>query len=746
MAPVHKLISGGEQWLPFALSKLRSLGKLAPGIGGYASQQFTMPDGAEVAVRIVQDQQFLRIDGGGPAYEFYTSEPIFPTTVSTGEYTGGLGSFGVTGSGLRAKPGTQWAKPLFSSFLAPDATDPKWTLRDKDYIMASNEAPVSANFKTAYSWQHQKFFEYVTWPNNGSSSMVTSTQGMTPGRNSMANWDSPYRESALGNQYAWLHDEGNDVPPCYYDAKGAKPAQPSYEDMDRIWTRHAAVQTAGGRQFFICTDNFGRFQVYPVKDYPLFSGRHLVNTYWLATPPYPAWVTVPDPSNPAVRLNEWHWAFNKDATKVVSCPFHSVAADLLIVKEETNRAPDLNYGLRMNLALHSSEVDSLPAGTPTMPGRHDTPGLVEFGIAITVTGPGDMDFSVAFTLLRNSYALDDNRYFFDAAYSLPDKGDKALMPWAEDTLVTAEVQVFVAPGNYAAGPISHALGGYSASPATFTHNANLPVGYIVIATNDAAMVATERLKLQAIATDGAFLTTQGFYDNFVSTADADHYIWRPDVFANVRAYRPASLGGKALGPDPCVPSALALASTPTPSPTVPEPTRFVFIRSLELRTMSVSYDLYDYAATGVRSRALMAYNEVIVDSPQELLSVRAGPDRAVLNTERVPCAAIAHYNAVINNAFWTQPSRGFSIHPAGHWGHSSGASASSDIVNTKRGKKSRRTTHKALFNKAFGQTRDYSYYSAPNPGALTGANYKEYAAYYFGHLGGFRTNGVWLTF
>jgi len=68
-------------------------------------------------------------------------------------------------------------------------------------------------------------------------------------------------------------------------------------------------------------------------------------------------------------------------------------------------------------------------------------------------------------------------------------------------------------------------------------------------------------------------------------------------------------------------------------------------------------------------------------------------------------------------------------------------------VNTKTGKsRSRRTSHKALFNKAFGQERDYSYYIAPNPGTLTELNYKEYLAYYFGYMGGFRTNGVWITF
>jgi hypothetical protein len=736
VAALHKLITGGEQWLAFAKSKLQTLVSLGL---EYASQHFTMPDGADVQVRIASAQHFIRIDGGA-SYEFFTSEPIFPSTASTGEYTGGESSFGVTGSSIRMVG--QSPSALFSTFLTPPVP-PRWVLRDKDFSFDTYAKPISENFRSRYAWQKQKFFEYVTWPGNGNKSMVTSTQGMSPGRNTMANWDSPYRESALNSQYAWLHDEGNDVPPAYYDAKGAQAGTPLYTDMDRIWSRHAAVQSAGGRKFFICTDNFGRFQVYPMKAYPLDgNGIPFATSYWLETPPYPAWVTVPNPADTDVRLNEWLWAFNKDSTKAVSCPFNSVATDLLIIKEPTNKAPDLQYGLRMNLALHSSEAGGLPVGAETIPGRHDTPGLVEFGIEITVTGEGEMDFTVAFTLLRNQYALTDNRYFFDAAYSLPPKGDNDLMPWTEDTLVTAEVQMFVAPGNYAEGPIAHYAGG---TPAVFKQNANMPVGFVVLCTNDADMVPNERIKLQATANDGGYLTTTGFVENFTTGfPTAGVYVGMTDNYGNVRSYRPASYGSMALGPDPCVPSALALVSTPTYAGV--EPTSFIHLRSLELRTMSLQYDVFDYR-TGFERRVMVAYNEEVFNFARGILPVGTGPDRAVLNTERVPCSAVAHHNAIINWAFWTQPGRGFSIHPAGHWSHSAGASEQSDIVNTKTGKsRSRRTSHKALFNKAFGQERDYSYYIAPNPGTLTELNYKEYLAYYFGYMGGFRTNGVWMTF
>ena len=168
--------------------------------------------------------------------------------------------------------------------------------------------------------------------------------------------------------------------------------------------------------------------------------------------------------------------------------------------------------------------------------------------------------------------------------------------------------------------------------------------------------------------------------------------------------------------------------------------------------MSLWYDLFDYRA-GKQERILMAYNDVISTTPQGGLPVGAGPDRAILNTQRVPCSAIPHHAAMINWLMWLRPDRGFSIHPAGHWGHAAGTSASGDVVNTIPTKKDSdgkrtpvRTTHKAMFNKAFGQNRDYSYYVAPDVGPLTPENYREFSAHALGYMGGFKTFGIWITF
>lgn len=54
----HKLILGGEHWLPFARSRIAAIRHL-----GYASQKLIMPDGSEVEVRVAADQEFIRITG-----------------------------------------------------------------------------------------------------------------------------------------------------------------------------------------------------------------------------------------------------------------------------------------------------------------------------------------------------------------------------------------------------------------------------------------------------------------------------------------------------------------------------------------------------------------------------------------------------------------------------------------------------------------------------------------------------------
>ena len=63
----HKLIQGGEQYLPFARSRIKAM--RASGMQ-HASQRFLMPGGEEVDVQIVGNQDYIRLSGG--AYTIFS--------------------------------------------------------------------------------------------------------------------------------------------------------------------------------------------------------------------------------------------------------------------------------------------------------------------------------------------------------------------------------------------------------------------------------------------------------------------------------------------------------------------------------------------------------------------------------------------------------------------------------------------------------------------------------------------------
>lgn len=74
----HKLIQGGEIWLPFARSRIKALHASGQ---QYASQFFTMPDGATVHVRIVDGIEYIRIGGG---IKFYLDSGVVGLNATSG--------------------------------------------------------------------------------------------------------------------------------------------------------------------------------------------------------------------------------------------------------------------------------------------------------------------------------------------------------------------------------------------------------------------------------------------------------------------------------------------------------------------------------------------------------------------------------------------------------------------------------------------------------------------------------------
>jgi len=125
----HKLITGGEQWLPFARSRIKAL--RATGLA-YASQKFEV-EGALIDVRIEPGHEYIRIEGGGPLWVWITlSKSVTQTS-------------GVAGAHV---PGSEAAR-------TEDTTTKCWLLRSSLDFSASNVfyyGEVSASSKSTAIW------------------------------------------------------------------------------------------------------------------------------------------------------------------------------------------------------------------------------------------------------------------------------------------------------------------------------------------------------------------------------------------------------------------------------------------------------------------------------------------------------------------------------------------------------------------------------------------------------------------
>lgn len=732
---IHKLVQGGERWLPFALAKLRLLFSLTKNGGKFLSQVFSMPDGAVVRVRVTGDHQFVHITGGGE-YEFFTSEHIHPVYHASPGYYGTPGSF-IADDGRRVAGSLSRASAIGVTPVYSHVFDP---LEPTDWRKGIATEPIdTANIgqkgypKSWGAWQNAKAFEYITWLGHGAV-QVSSTQAQAPGLGSQCGFLSAYFRPRLSNIGAFTSDYGADVPPTLYTRGKTFAGAPQYESPWIFW-RHGAVQAAGGRWFFICTDSIGRFQVYSAKEYQAAGSgvdyRALppgaFNQY---TPPYPAWVTVPNPLNPnEIHTRHWLWQFNKDATRAVSCPFHSeYSAEFLtrtILPNPSVLTPaSVAAGYADAVTREDAAAMEYYDSTQWVPTREDWPGLVEFGIEITVFGPGDLDFSVEFTLLRNLYSRDaGGRYVFDAAYTLPDRGKNKLMGVVEDTLVFSEVQCSTTPGGYSVGPLN-----LPAVPSAGLVNPSPEVkqvalfvdAFLVIAAMGATVDVASELRRFPLETQSArsrghnSLTALGL----VQRGQPEYAGWPQNT----------TLWDSELQPVTMYNEALELG-------TAPIGTAYSFIAALELRTLSLIAYVTDLK-TGLFQARNFVYNDPYLSAPEVSIGAPA-PGYYPVCSERIPASADLIHARMLQFCINTEWSSGFSIHPKGHWSCSlpdGPANANMDIVHFANG---RQTTHQALFNKAFGQSRTPAFYAEDypeRPGSLPR------------DLGSFRSNGVWIDY
>ena len=729
MAFLHKLIEGGEQWLPFAMSRLRALRPLFTGKN--ASQTFTMPDGAEVRVAISGEEEYVRISGGGPAYEFFTSEHV---TLGAEVPEGYPGKFN-PGSGTRIVGKS--AKPIFSDTFAPDPIDPKWWKPADPWLDFSTTGAQSIVenkkfFRTWASWQQEKNQEHVWWPNNGSKALVTSTQGIAQGSLSQCGWFGLAGPPPL---YGSFSDVGYDVPPAYYSPKITAVGAPALEG--EVWWRRAAVYSAasdefGSRKFFIMTDSHGRFHVYPVKAYQntetgasgyayLFLPPNKFKTY---TPDYPDWVYRPAVGSP-VDFSGFVWTFNKDATKAVTTPFHRAAGELWhpVVSNPEDLAPILDITKKpiyRDFGVVGRPITTVPTGT-THVCADDTPGLFEIGINIALTGLGDMEFDVTLTPGTTAfYGTDghagEGRYYVDAGYLLrnkrlgtPEEAATALGA-AEDALLTAEIEIWGAPN-----PI--ARDGHPWSDEYYSQfNSFIDKPGVTDAT-------TARFASSGISS---------YY--VVRNHATQDELWRCQLTATA-GWVEGPLGGYYRISETGLYNAVTSADLRTLSFIVRRNGNGTHPVGSDTRLSEV-YVARELVAGPVGNNG---FDEPTSYLPSKVVAPVASAELVKLpvNPADTDAAKLLKQGAALRCASPELSGR-ITAHPQGHWSVEGAAvhadiNGELDIIQAYVGKDAKkRMSHKGAFNKAFGQTRGYSFYD-------TGADVDSDG-------GGFGTTGIWKTF
>ena len=427
----HRIILGGEQYLPFArncVAKLKKLGLK------YASQTFKV-DGVTISVEITPGHDYIRLEGGEfPLYQFFTTGARTQTKSSFGEVTRGY----ALSVKLDKKTKTLKATATGSTLERSTDNPPKWKF-------AANPLAISSflDFQIAFQVsglnQHQ-FFPNAEGPRFIEDGWVSAGQLVDiTGKGLQA--VTPYS-----------YDIGYDAALGILSKKG-KPRGVFGLAPDADWYRRGASQRVenpdkpeyGSRFFLMLTDTSGNFYVYPAGEFdidlrlqsPYVSQQiktniadDVVNKQKL---PYPAW------ARPFAALEDreilraaggfgfshrpehagMRWEFSSDGKRMVCL----IPSDL---------PEPVNGTLRYEPEKSGKPIDAIES----------KPGMLELEIEITLTGPEPRDFDVTLTV-TNEVKPTDEQYIIAAQYYWGDIKDAHTPTGLEkDELVVMDLSVF----------------------------------------------------------------------------------------------------------------------------------------------------------------------------------------------------------------------------------------------------------------------------------------------------------------
>jgi hypothetical protein len=405
----HKLIQGGEQYLPFARSRIKAL--RAAGLD-YASQQFEI-DGCSVSIRIAKEHAYIRLGGGGAGYQFFS-------TGDAVQYD--TGAFGLPiyyGYALKAGPKTA-SKALASSLESSVPGDPK------QWNYAASPAEITLEFPKKNLWQIEGIAQHAFYPQvNGA---------LDPATVLVSSWcsaDQLQSLSVLGGKpfNRSRFDVTYDSAPCLFEKNAALPLGYSGLAPDADWYKRAAIRTVvhptfGARRFIIMSDISGAFHVYPTGTADetlrepanaLYPGQAIKTNVPEAVvqrqnTPWPAWCRQPTgsarqffPGNSdndyelVRKFPQYRWAFNSAGTKACSVVFEDLPA--IALNDPASTKP-----FRADAGVERDLQESLP-------------GLIELDIQIELTGSRPEDFVFTLALAQSLRPTATQQYVLAADYA-----------------------------------------------------------------------------------------------------------------------------------------------------------------------------------------------------------------------------------------------------------------------------------------------------------------------------------------
>lgn len=419
---VHKIVgAGGEQYLPFALSKLRQLTSEAAAQYGHAHRVIYADSGAVIRLRVAGSEQYLHITAGGGNYQFTSSGPAVKmgrlAAIPADLPLGYAVKVGVVKGKLKATP-------LGSTVEADTEHPPRWPYSTNPSAM--NEMLVKKDI-----WQVQHVTEHVHYPSKKSGAAVAKypflVSSWAPSTSVLGLLKNSSVPATNGGQTDFMYDAA----PSLFQAGGeGGPLGGSGLVPDADWYRRAATCVVehpeyGSRRFVVMVSADNKFHAYPtsseidpalVDDSPYQAQQIKTNVpekfVKRAAAPLPVWCrqsamssrdefagAAGDPGQETQYVREvpqYLWEFNSAGTKACC-----------VVFEDLEQPAGFNF---------SRPIYLLPGAGGGEVGE-TLPGLLELGIDIALTGEDPEEFTFALRVLQALRPSVDSRYFLAANYS-----------------------------------------------------------------------------------------------------------------------------------------------------------------------------------------------------------------------------------------------------------------------------------------------------------------------------------------